>query len=320
MKISERSRSALETPLNEIFSSEGSVRILRELSLAGSPLSKSELARRTGVSLAGVVKALPRLVDAGVVTPVGTGRRQVAAIREEHPLSGTLRLLFRTEALQKQQLTAELTRVLASSEPPVRAAWLHDGAWVSPRAPLGVGVLVPSADVRAVQDSLRPKLAELSARFGISLELLVTTAADVAALPPAERERLEAASPLYGPNPLRLSSAATPEGTPGKARTHADREAESVRRAMWVADLLDRDPALPRRARQWIVHRLHTSSAGETADLQDWLHLLESATIPTLQYVLLRIDERSDRLRQTNPFLMVLSPDERSRMVKETAA
>lgn len=317
MKISEPSRSALETPLNEIFSSEGNVRILRELSLAGSPLSKAEIARRSGISLAGVVKALPRLVDAGVVMPVGTGRRQVVGVREEHPLAGTLRLLFRTEALQKQQLMLDLTGVLASSQPPVRAAWLHDDAWASPRAPLGVSVLTRSGDVRAVQDALRPKLAALSAKFGISLELHVTTDADVAALPPGERDRLETASPLYGPDPLRPSP---PAVSPGRARTHADRDAQSLRRAMWIAELLDRDPTLPQRARSWIVHRLHLSSVGDAAELQEWLHLLETAPIPTLQYLLVRVDERSDQLRQTNPFLMALSPEERRRMVKETAA
>jgi hypothetical protein len=69
-----------------------------------------------------------------------------------------------------------------------------------------------------------------------------------------------------------------------------------------------------------VVHRLHTAPARESADLRDWLHLLDSASIPSIQYVLLRVDERSDRLRQTNPFIKALSSEERRRMVEETGA
>lgn len=320
MQIGERSRTALETPLNWVFSSEANVRILRELSLAGSPLSKSEIARRSGISLGGVVKALPRLFDTSVVVPVGTGRRQIVAIRDEHPLSGTLRLLFRTEALQKQHLVAELTNMLAKSEVPIRSAWLDESRRTSPRAPLAVGVLAGSADVSAIQDALRPKLAELSMQLGVSLELSVHTLPDLATLSPGDRERLKNVAPLYGPNPVLFSPDAEAPRPRRLSTTHADREAESLRRAMWVVDMLDRDPALPDRAQSWIVHRLRTASQREAADLQEWLHLLEGAPIPTLQYVLLRVDERSNRLRQTNPFIMALSSEERARMVKETAA
>jgi hypothetical protein len=304
--------------LNWIFSSEANVRILRELSLAVGPISKAEIARRAGITLAGVVKALPRLIDTGLVSPVGTGRRQVVAIRDAHPLSGMLHLLFRTEALQKQQLTAELTRIAAESRLPMRSAWLEETSRRSPRAPLTVGVLAGSADVRAIQDELRPKLAEVSTRFGVTLELSVRTVPDLAALPDAERERLKEVTPLFGPNPVLLTD--TPATRPPRAaRRHSERESESLRRALWITRLLDRDPTLPQRARKEVVHRLHTAPARESADLKAWLHLLESAPISTLQYVLLRIDERSDRLRQTNPFIMALTPDERRRMMREEA-
>ncbi|HEU4559566.1 MAG TPA: MarR family transcriptional regulator, partial [Longimicrobium sp.] len=81
MQIGRRHRSSLETPLNWILASEGSVRILRELALAGGPLTKAEIARRSGISLPGVVKALPRLLASGVVASVGTGGRPLVTIR-----------------------------------------------------------------------------------------------------------------------------------------------------------------------------------------------------------------------------------------------
>jgi hypothetical protein len=184
-----------------------------------------------------------------------------------------------------------------------------------------VHVLANSADVRGVQDALRPELAELSVQFGVSLELYVRTVPDILALSPDELERLKAVAPLYGPNPVALAADARTAAKPRRgARTHVDREAESLKRALWIVRRLDYDPALPQRARRWIVQRIHSASERETADLQEWLYLLESAPIPTLQYVLLRVDERSDRLRQTNPFIMVLSNEERTRMVEETTS
>jgi hypothetical protein len=283
------------------------------------PLTKVEIARRSGVSLAGVVKALPRLLDTALVSPIGTGRRQVIAMRDAHPLAGMLHLLFRTEALQKQQLSAELTRMVAESRLAIRSAWIDEASRSTPRAPLTVGVLAGSGDVTAIQDELRPRLAEVSARFGVTLELAVRTVPDIAALTATERERLERVVPLYGPHPVPLAEAPHRAQQPKAARTHAERESQSLRRAMWIARLLDRDPSLPQRARTSVVHRLREAAAREAADLKEWLHLLDTAPISTLQYVLLRIDERSDRLRQTNPFIMALTPDERRRMNNEEA-
>src|SRR4051812_20828391 len=141
MQIGESPRSVLETPLNWIFSSEANVRILRELCLAGSPLSKTEIARRSGISTAGVVKALPRLFDTGTIAAIGTGTRQVIAIREAHPLTSTLQHLFRIEALERQQLTDELARMVSRSSYPIKSAWVDEGAQPSPRAPLSFGVI-----------------------------------------------------------------------------------------------------------------------------------------------------------------------------------
>jgi hypothetical protein len=319
MQIGESPRSVLEAPLDWIFSSEANVRILRELYLAGAPLSKTEIARRSGISTAGVVKALPRLFDTGTIAAVGTGTRQIIAIREAHPLTGTLRLLFMIEALQKKQLTDELARMASQSEYSISSAWLDESIQTNPRAPLSFGVIAGSGHVSAVQDEIRDKLAEVSARFGVTLELTVRTVPDLAAVPAVERERLKTVRVVHGPHPLVLAGSSTVEPRPRhQARIHAERETQSLHRAMWIARMLDRDPTLPQRARNWIVHQLHTASSREAADLQEWLHLLECAPISTIQYVLLRVDERSDRLRQVNPFIMSLTPDERRRMVEET--
>jgi DNA-binding transcriptional regulator GbsR (MarR family) len=70
-----RSRNPFSTMLDSVFGSEASVRIVRELCVADAPLSRAEIARRSGLSLPGVGYALAKLHTAGVVELVGTGAR-----------------------------------------------------------------------------------------------------------------------------------------------------------------------------------------------------------------------------------------------------
>jgi hypothetical protein len=87
--------------------------------------------------------------------------------------------------------------------------------------------------------------------------------------------------------------------------------------AAWIAQRLDRDPSLPRRARSWLVHRLHDASDREVEELNEWVRLLDTASIPRLQYVLRDAGERSTRLRQSNPFVPILTEAERTAMREE---
>jgi hypothetical protein len=87
--------------------------------------------------------------------------------------------------------------------------------------------------------------------------------------------------------------------------------------AAWIAQRLDRDPSLPKRARSWLVHRLHDASEREAEELNEWLRLLDTASITRLQYVLRDAGERSTRMRQSNPFVPVLTEAERREMREE---
>lgn len=59
---------------------------------------------------------------------------------------------------------------------------------------------------------------------------------------------------------------------------------------------------------------MHRAAARERPELDEWLRLLESASIPRIQYLLLETSERANRLRQTNLLVAVLTEDEREQM------
>ncbi|HEX8691939.1 MAG TPA: hypothetical protein VF746_05950 [Longimicrobium sp.] len=312
-------QNALEAPLNRILGTEANVRILRELCLAGGPLARTELASRAELSVPGVFAALEKLRRTGIVSFVGAGARQAVQLREEHPLHAWLAALFQAEAARGAALADELRAVIERTELGVRAAWTEAHAG-EPDRPLTVGVLAAARKAASLAGALREAVGAVERRYDVTVELRVWTGADLLAAGPEEKARLEKATPLLGPHPLTYADAsrAPAAEAPRKAVTHEERERQALRTAAWIARRLDRDPTLPRRARSWLVHRTHRASEREANELAEWLHLLDTASIPRLQYVLLDPGEWPTRLRQSNPFLPALTDAERAALQAET--
>jgi len=316
MRPTKVSQSPLRAPLNWILGTEAGVRILREIVLAGEALSRTELARRASLSLPGTSGALEKLHRAGVVQFIGTGTRQSVAIRAEHPLSEPLRHLFTSEALRHVALLDEIRDVLTSLPVQVAAAWLEgatDGD-PAPEGPIRLGVLVGARDVAPVSTALREALGAVEQRYDVTLLVRTMTRADLEA---AEEHSVAGATPVLGPHPLSCLAPERvpllPGETPGH-RLHRDADRRSLATSRWIAERLDRDPTLPRRARSWLVHRMHQASSREVHELHEWLRLLETASITRIQYLLLEPGEQADRLRQSNPFTPVLTEAEREQM------
>jgi hypothetical protein len=132
-----------------------------------------------------------------------------------------------------------------------------------------------------------------------------------------EKLRLGDAVQVSGPHPSSLLG----DGEPASAKpaaTHRDRDRRASASAAWIASRLSRDPTLPRRARTWLVHRMHAASEREQGELREWLDVLDGSSIPRIQHHLLDSGERATRLRQTNPFVPVLTEQERDQMRRET--
>jgi hypothetical protein len=324
MRPARTTQSALRAPLNVIFGTEANVRVLRELVLAGVPLSRPELARRSGLSLPGVAGALEKLAAAGLVEYVGVGTRQSMQLRAGHPLGGMLQALFRQEAGRLPALTDELRVLMDRMEPAPLAAWIEGPVAEGvdrPGEPLVLGFLAGARDVPGLAAALREELARIERDYDLTIEVRGRTGADLATLD-AEGERLlRRAEVLHGPHPASHLDTPGAERATGVRRpssaSHAGHDHQALQTASWIAQRLDRDPTLPRRARSWLVHRLHAASEREAEELNEWIRLLDTASVPRLQYVLRDVGERSTRLRQSNPFLPVLTNAERNAMREE---
>jgi hypothetical protein len=308
-----RSRNPFGTLLDSVFGSEASVRIVRELCVADAPLSRAEIARRSGLSLPGVGYALAKLHTAGVVELVGTGARQSVQMRARHPLATHLGMLFFVERGYGETVLGELRRAVGGVNPPPRAAWIE----ASPGpAPAVLTVLVGARDVPATRTQLRAPLAQAQSELDIAVQARVVTDAEMETVDEETANAWEHAIPVYGSGPAGI--APTSSGASG-GRTHQARDDASLRRGVWIARKLERDPTLVKRARQWLVTRIPDVSPREEHELQEWLDVLDGASVPRIQHVLSDSGERGRRLRQSNPFIHVLNEGERAQMRKETA-
>lgn len=307
--------------MNGIVGSEAAVRTLRELVLAGVPLARSEVARRSGLSLPGAVGALEKLRAAGVVESVGTGNRQTVQLRAGHPLSSILQALFHQEASRLPALMDELRALVEGMHPGTRAAWIEGPVAEGgdrPGEPLVLGFLAGSRDVSRLASALRGALPPIERGYDVSVEVRGRTEADLATLSAEGARILRGAQVLLGPHPTSYldSKEDGPAEVARVSTAHAGYDYQALLAAAWIAQRLDRDPSLPKRARSWLVHRLHDASEREAAELGEWVSLLDTASIPRLQYVLRDAGERSTRLRQSNPFVPVLTETERRAMRK----
>jgi DNA-binding transcriptional ArsR family regulator len=317
-------QSAFRAPLNWILGTEGNVRILRALFSAEGPLSKTDLADRADLSLPGVSNALAKLKNTGIVEAIGTGTRQSVRIRGQHPLAASLRVLFASEALRHGALIDEIRQLLLTLPAMVQAAWIEEagGPGAEPSAPVRMSLLVNSRDVAATSTAVQERAGALQRRYDITLLVRTMTRADMETVESRESRALEDAVPILGPHPtsyLSTGALPTPAGTLRGHTSHAAVDWKSLVMARWIAERLDRDPTLPKRARNWLVHRVHQASNRDTHELAQWLNLLETASIPRIQYILLDPSEHSTRLRQSNPFVPVLDEDEQAQLQEAIA-
>lgn len=316
-------QSALRAPLNYALGTEANVRIMRVVTETDSPLGKTEVARRAELNASGVRRAIADLVNQGLLEPVGTGPRQSVRLRQSHPLAPALRSLFEAERNRFERLINELRLAVERLQPPPYAAWIEGPvaeAADRPGDPVILGILASSRHVDRLADHLGRMLEEVIRQHDVLVEVRSRTAADLATASEHYLAELGEAIPILGPPPLSFSE----EESNGRAYVrnrdpHADVDRRILSLARAIADRLGRDPSLVERAEKYIDRRLGRASAAERRELLEWKGLLENTSVAQLRKFLVDPGERATRLRQTLPFLDVLSKDERGRLLQETA-
>lgn len=315
MRPPKRAQSAQRTPLNRIFGTAANVRLLRALSLESSPMNRTELGRVAGLEAKGAHLSANRLLAEGVLERVGKGSRQQVQLNPAHPLAAEIRRLFQAEQSLAEGLLEALREAVHEQAPELIGAWIQGSLARGedrPGEPIQVGLLAGSRGLGGVRHRLRERISRVEQRFDVTVELLGYTKPDLAVARPAERKQLASVIPLFGLPPYADGD------FPSKGRaevTHDEREREQLFLARFVADRLLRDPAQREAARAFIIGRMRNASRREKHALEEWLEVLETMSGARLTRFLLDEGERATRLRQTLPFLDMLSRKEREELL-----
>lgn len=116
-----------EQPLDAIFGTQATVRVLRALA-PGDEHAPPRLAVRTGLSRPAVREALIRLEREGIIQRVGTGRHVLYRLASDYPLTKRIVKLFKAEAKRARQRAGRGAGCVdrdGASAPALRASRSH---------------------------------------------------------------------------------------------------------------------------------------------------------------------------------------------------
>ncbi|MBA4082749.1 MAG: hypothetical protein C0496_15995 [Erythrobacter sp.] len=297
------------------------------LSLSSDPLTRGEIAVRTGLYRAGIPRVLGALEDQGMVESIGQGRSRPMRLRQQHPLAQTLRNLFWEEQGRAQRLVEALRLATQQLEPPPKAAWIEGPVAVATDTytdPVIIGILAEVAEEEERwRDTLRRRVNDLQRQSDVAIEIRFWWKADMLALARTALEHLETVTPLVGPPPLDLLGLALDlpgQEESGRMMTHESHELTSRQYGKALARLLRRRPSLIEDTVRYLERRLPSTSRREALELQEWLDMLQAYSPVRLRLFLESTSERAIRLRQSAPFVHVLSEEDRRRLRQEALA
>lgn len=313
-------QSALLAPLNDILGTEGTVRLLRVLCASRMPMSAGALAESARLERSSARRSLGVLLDTGIADVQGRAKAPHYALRREHPLAPAIVALFRAERERAEAVLSGIQDAVRRLSPAPKAVWLEGAVATEtdePGEPLGVRVVGSSGDLQRSVMQLRETLAPLERELDVTINVIGTTPADLASHRETGRaweDRLRTARSLVGLPPAAFLP---PEHHPrSRVRTHVDHDTRALIVATEIAKRLKHDPALIDRALDFVEDRLAEASPRERQELDEWRQLLRTASPMRIRRFLVDMGERATRLRQTLPFLGVLSPAERNALLE----
>lgn len=309
-------QSGVRMPLNAIFGTEANVRILRALASSTVPITAAELSRRAQLQRSSVHRALKVLTDLGIVSFGGAAPHLQAALAQTSPLAKPIRQLFRAERSRYDALFAGLKRAATRVDPAPISVWV-EGAVArgvdQPGEPVIVCALGNTRDVDRTADALRQALQSLERKLDVTIEIRSKTRADLEADSDDLESQLTDAILVSGIPPMGLLTRYTGDWDKRNIRVHGDHDARSLALGKRIADRLRRDPSLIALARARLRDRSRKASARERKELDEWRRILDTATPARLRKILTDPGERGTRLRQTLPFLGIVSAEDRNR-------
>jgi hypothetical protein len=296
-------QNSLRNPLNQILGTEAQVRLLRVLANeVDGPLTAPNAAELAGLTIPGTHKALKRLLQSGFVVHVGAGRKHQYELRRSDKLVKAVLMLFQSENERYEALLSAIKGKIAKLIPYAKAAWIQDCPIVF-GDPMLIGVLHETKPLAHYIEQLQKQLYQIEQNYDLTIEVNGYTKADL--------PRLEANEviPLYGvlPFPDKYSREMY-----AKPMTHEEKDRQILELSRKLAEAIQRDTSLVRRAKEYIQRILKSDHGSATKDIEEWRDILESYSIRRLSQFLISTSERANRLRQSNPIFAILNSDERS--------
>jgi predicted transcriptional regulator len=296
----------LRYPLNEIFGTQAHVRVLRVMSVeVEGPLTTSDIAKHTGLTVPGAQKSLGKLLRSGFISRVGGGRKHQYEIRRSDRLMQIAIALFQSEKNRYERLLSAIKNEIKKLTPPPYAVWIQ----ANPREiddPLVLGLLHESLDLTKCANDLRAGLDGVEKDFDVTIELEGHTKADIPDL------ELDGIIILYGVVPNKPTEITKHRAK--KVMTHRQKDAQLKRLSRNLADIIQEDASLVRRAKDHIDSLLMEDQGTAAGDLMEWRNILDTYSIQRLVSFVMSSSERARRLRQSNPFFAVVNVDERARL------
>lgn len=310
------SQSALRAPLNAILGTEARVRVLRVLVETPRALSVGEIARVAGLNERGVRTVIAALEELGAVEPVVAPQR-IVALRKAWPLEHAVRELFQAERNRMESVLKALRKTATGLRPHPMGVWLYGSvaaATDAPGDPIRLAVFADERNSGELAQQLDRALVPTARDQGLTIDTRTVTRSELVL---AERRRPEDRDPALQAPLVLLAGVLPPlsdlHRSERNARVHGSRDAEARVIAATLASFIRRDPSLVSRALDAIDLRWGAASPALRRTLDEWRRLLQTQSPASLARLLADPDERMTRLRQTLPFLDVLTADERKR-------
>lgn len=308
--------SSLKVPLNEILGYQANIRVLRCLTDEFVSMSYSELARQTGISLPGIHKTIQRLTETGIVVLEGSGKQQLIKFRNEHPLAVVITKLFKGEKERFKNLKQAIRQEIDKLRFEIMAAWIH-GKVAEGRDqygdPLEVAILGKADSIDLAVNELREHLINenIEVDFDVTIEINGMTSADLQ----VSKKTLKGKNiHLFGVDPILYAEGRDKSG--GKEKDHQDMDRLSLRAGKAWAAFIRQHPELISRTIQLLDTRIEESDSSSKKELQEWRKLLKSTSLQRLIKFLESDSERAIRMRQSNPFWLAISDEEKEEYEK----
>jgi DNA-binding Lrp family transcriptional regulator len=321
-KKATKKQGALLAPLNKVLGTETNVRIIRELDRIKAPIGTADLARFIEMDKAGVWRAVNALEELGVIEAIGVGGRRALHLRKDYPLIGHLAELFRAERVRFEKILAALADVARTLRPSPKSVWIEGPVAArrdQPGDPILIALLADSSEVGKLEDIFSRKITPIQKQFDVTIEVRGLTVADLRVMDQSAIDSLSDVILVWGSPPTAFTAdpASRRDLLSPNIRLHKDREAKSLSLARALSTKLRRDPTLVRRALEYVRDRLASASPREAKELHEWRRILQTYSTPRLRRFLTDNSERALRLRQSSPFMAVLSDSERIKLIHD---